>query len=122
MSSEGNSGDAAVCGTFMESCLRNKNDFVNIEAARAICASPSVTSRELSAAVNSLQLFLTSQKTVLVFAAVRTLSQVRSGYPSYLKSSTVFPFLCHLLNVINYPRWLLSILKQLRHAIMRWSS
>lgn len=40
-----------------------------------------MTSKELSAAVNSLQLFLTSQKTVLVFAAVRTLSQVAMKYP-----------------------------------------
>jgi len=86
LASDSNSGDAAVCGNFMESCLRNKSDFVNIEAARAMCNSPNVTSRELSGAVNSLQLFLTSQKTVLVFAAVRTLSQLAMKYPQAVAS------------------------------------
>jgi len=86
LANDANSGDAAACGNYMEACLRNKSDFVNIEAARAICNSPSVTPKELSAAVNSLQLFLTSQKTVLVFAAVRTLSQVAMKYPQAVAS------------------------------------
>ena len=80
------SADGAACGNYLESCLRNKSDFVNIEAARAICSSPNVTSKELTAAVNSLQLFLTSQKTVLVFAAVRTLSNVAMRYPQAVAS------------------------------------
>jgi len=86
VSNDKSSADAAACGNYLESSLRNKSDFVNIEAARAICNSPTVTSKELSAAVNALQIFLTSQKTVLVFAAVRTLSTVAMKYPQAVAS------------------------------------
>jgi coatomer protein complex subunit gamma len=78
--------DQASCASYLENCLRNKTDFVNIEAARAMCKDPNSNSKELSQAISTLQLFLTSQKTVLVFAAVRTLSEVALQFPNAVTS------------------------------------
>lgn len=78
--------DTSSCHAYLENCLRNKTDFVNIEAARAICRDPNSNSKELSQAISTLQLFLTSQKTVLVFAAVRTLSEVALQFPNAVTS------------------------------------
>eukprot|EP00656_Telonema_subtile_P035942 TRINITY_DN398_c0_g1_i3.p1 TRINITY_DN398_c0_g1~~TRINITY_DN398_c0_g1_i3.p1 ORF type:complete len:648 (-),score=206.34 TRINITY_DN398_c0_g1_i3:121-2064(-) len=78
--------DTSSCQAYLENCLRNKTDFVNIEAARAICRNPNSNSKELSQAISTLQLFLTSQKTVLVFAAVRTLSEVALNFPNAVTS------------------------------------
>ena len=54
-------------------------EMVIFEAARAICNMRDVSSRELTPAVTVLQLFLSSSKPVLRFAAVRTLNKVRGG-------------------------------------------
>ena len=51
---------------------------VIFEAARAIVGMPDVTARELAPAVTVLQLFLTSSKPVLRFAAVRSLNKARA--------------------------------------------
>ena len=64
---------------FLESCLRHKAELVIFEAARAITAMPDVTMRELAPAITVLQLFLTSSKPVLRFAAVRTLNKARAA-------------------------------------------
>ena len=61
---------------YLESCLRHKAEMVIFEAARAITELSGVTSRELTPAITVLQLFLTSSKPVLRFAAVRTLNKV----------------------------------------------
>lgn len=61
---------------FLESCLRHKTDMVIFEAARAITELSGVTSQELAPAITVLQLFLSSSKPVLRFAAVRTLNKV----------------------------------------------
>lgn len=61
---------------FLEGCLRHKSEMVIFEAARAITELNSVTSRELTPAITVLQLFLSSSKPVLRFAAVRTLNKV----------------------------------------------
>lgn len=61
---------------FLEACLRHKAEMVIFEAARAICNMPEVATRELTPAVTVLQLFLSSAKPVLRFAAVRTLNKV----------------------------------------------
>lgn len=61
---------------YLESCLRNKSEMVIFEAARAITELNGVTSRELTPAITVLQLFLSSSKPVLRFAAVRTLNKV----------------------------------------------
>ena len=49
------------------------------EAAKAITELQGVTSRELTPAITVLQLFLSSSKPVLRFAAVRTLNKVTSS-------------------------------------------
>ncbi|KAK9691084.1 hypothetical protein RND81_09G175000 [Saponaria officinalis] len=66
---------------YLESCLRHKAEMVIFEAARAITELSGVTSRELTPAITVLQLFLSSSKPVLRFAAVRTLNKVAMMHP-----------------------------------------
>lgn len=54
--------DVGALFEYLESCLRHKSEVVIFEAARAICALPRVSAKELSPAVNVLQLFLSSPK------------------------------------------------------------
>jgi hypothetical protein len=54
---------------------------VIFEAARAVTQLKDVTSRELTPAITVLQLFLSSSKPVLRFAAVRTLNKVAMTHP-----------------------------------------
>ncbi|PIO28177.1 hypothetical protein AB205_0148410 [Aquarana catesbeiana] len=67
---------------FIESCLRNKHEMVIYEAASAIIHLPNCTARELAPAVSVLQLFCSSPKPALRFAAVRTLNKVAMKHPS----------------------------------------
>ena len=60
----------------LEGFLRHKSDMVNYEAARAICDMRNVSAAELSRPIAVLQLFLTSPKSTLRFAAIRTLSKL----------------------------------------------
>ncbi|CAF1371729.1 unnamed protein product [Rotaria sp. Silwood1] len=55
---------------FIDSCLRHKNEMVIYEAASTIVSLKCVTPKELSSAVNVLQLFISSSKPVLRYAAV----------------------------------------------------
>ncbi|XP_039138853.1 LOW QUALITY PROTEIN: coatomer subunit gamma-2-like [Dioscorea cayenensis subsp. rotundata] len=66
---------------YLESCLRHKAEMVIFEAARAITELSGVTNRELTPAITVLQLFLSSSKPVLRFAAVRTLNKVAMTHP-----------------------------------------
>lgn len=66
---------------YLEGCLRHKAEMVIFEAARAITELNGVTSRELTPAITVLQLFLSSSKPVLRFAAVRTLNKVAMMHP-----------------------------------------
>ncbi|XP_030525098.1 coatomer subunit gamma isoform X1 [Rhodamnia argentea] len=66
---------------YLESCLRHKAEMVILEAARAITELNGVTSRELTPAITVLQLFLSSSKPVLRFAAIRTLNKVAMTHP-----------------------------------------
>ncbi|KAJ6796479.1 coatomer subunit gamma-2 [Iris pallida] len=66
---------------YLETCLRHKADMVIFEAARAITELNGVTSKELTPAITVLQLFLSSSKPVLRFAAVRTLNKVAMTHP-----------------------------------------
>ncbi|KAB1224456.1 Coatomer subunit gamma [Morella rubra] len=66
---------------FLEGCLRHKAEMVIFEAARAITELSGVTTRELTPAITVLQLFLSSSKPVLRFAAVRTLNKVAMTHP-----------------------------------------
>ncbi|EXB63576.1 Coatomer subunit gamma-2 [Morus notabilis] len=66
---------------YLESCLRHKAEMVIFEAAKAITELNGVTNRELTPAITVLQLFLSSSKPVLRFAAVRTLNKVAMTHP-----------------------------------------
>ncbi|CEG39539.1 coatomer subunit [Plasmopara halstedii] len=72
--------DPAPLYSFLQKMLYHKNEMVLYEAARALCTLP-VDSRDLTQAIVVLQLFLSSSKPTLRFAAVRTLSQVALTQP-----------------------------------------
>ncbi|KAF8072392.1 Coatomer subunit gamma [Scenedesmus sp. PABB004] len=80
-SQPGPNGEARPFYDFLESCLRHKAELVIFEAARAICNLRDVSARELQPAITVLQLFLSSSKPVLRFAAVRTLNKVAMSHP-----------------------------------------
>ena len=61
---------------FIESCLRHKSEMVTYEAASAIVSLKNTTTKELGPAVSVLQLFCSSPRPTLRFAAVRTLNKV----------------------------------------------
>jgi Adaptin N terminal region len=67
---------------FVESCLRHKSEMVIYEAAHAIVNMKKTSARELAPAVSVLQLFCSSSKPTLRFAAVRTLNKVAMTHPA----------------------------------------
>ncbi|KAK4401548.1 Coatomer subunit gamma-2 [Sesamum angolense] len=80
------SGDNSQAGErpfydYLEGCLRHKAEVVIFEAARTITELSNVTTRELTPAITVLQLFLSSSKPVLRFAALRTLNKVAMTHP-----------------------------------------
>ena len=66
---------------FLEASLRHKSEIVVYEAARAICNLPILEPQDLSAAISVLQLFLSSPKPAVRFAAMRTLASVANVHP-----------------------------------------
>jgi coatomer protein complex subunit gamma len=66
---------------FLEGCLRHKSEMVIYEAARALVNLKNVSARDLAPAISVLQLFLSSPKPTLRFAAVRTLNKVAMTHP-----------------------------------------
>jgi len=76
-----NSTNARSAYQFLESCLRHKNEMVIFEAAKTICSLPGATGSEMNPAVTVLQLFISSNKASLRFAAMRTLSEVAARQP-----------------------------------------
>ncbi|XP_049814828.1 coatomer subunit gamma isoform X1 [Schistocerca nitens] len=77
----GGSSDSPLL-EFIDSCLRHKSEMVIYEAAHAIVNLRRTTSRELAPAVGVLQLFCSSPKPTLRFAAVRTLNKVAMTHPT----------------------------------------
>ncbi|KAL3853564.1 hypothetical protein ACJMK2_017098 [Sinanodonta woodiana] len=67
---------------FIESCLRHKSEIVIYEAAHAMVNMKETTAKELAPAVSVLQLFCSSPKPTLRFAAVRTLNKVAMKHPA----------------------------------------
>jgi coatomer protein complex subunit gamma len=59
---------------------------VVLQAARTIAELNQVSARELAPAIVCLQLFLTSRKTVMRFAAVRTLNMVSMTKPASVQA------------------------------------
>ncbi|KAF8665418.1 hypothetical protein AX16_000437 [Volvariella volvacea WC 439] len=74
---------------FLEGWLRHKSDMVNFEAARAICEMKNVPSQSLTKAIAVLQLFLSSPKPVLKFAATRTLAALALTHPAAVATCNV---------------------------------
>ncbi|XP_031562648.1 coatomer subunit gamma-2-like [Actinia tenebrosa] len=66
---------------FLENCLRHKSEMVIYEAARAIVNLKNLKSKDLCPAISVLQLFLSSPRPTLRFAAVRTLNKVAMTQP-----------------------------------------
>ncbi|KAJ7492160.1 adaptin N terminal region-domain-containing protein [Mycena latifolia] len=66
----------------LEGWLRHKSDMVNFEAARVICEMKNVTSAQLTKSIAVMQLFLSSPKPVLKFAATRTLASLALSHPT----------------------------------------
>ncbi|KAF0308268.1 Coatomer subunit gamma-2 [Amphibalanus amphitrite] len=79
---EEDAGTESPLFDFVDSCLRHKSEMVVYEAAHAIVNMPRTSPRELAPAVSVLQLFLSSPKPTLRFAAVRTLNQVAMTHPA----------------------------------------
>lgn len=66
---------------FIEKCLREKSEMVVYEAAHAIVNLKRTSARELVPAISILQLFCSSPKATLRFAAVRTMNKVAMVHP-----------------------------------------
>ena len=84
------SGETRPFYDFLEGCLRhNYNEMVIFEAARAIAGLKDVTQRELAPAITVLQLFLSSSKSILRFAAIRTLNQISMVQPTAVTNCNI---------------------------------
>ncbi|KAI9570164.1 coatomer subunit gamma [Boletus coccyginus] len=73
----------------LDGWLRHKSDMVNFEAARAICEMKHVTASQLTKPIAVLQLFLSSPKPVLKFAATRTLAALALTHPASVAACNV---------------------------------
>lgn len=67
---------------FVCSMTHHGHDIVVFEAAKALCSLRNITAKEIQPAVLVLQLYLTSHKPSLRFAAVRLLNRVATNHPS----------------------------------------
>lgn len=72
----GTSSLSNLCFDFLESSLSHSNKMLSYEAARTICSLPNLGTLNLSRAMECLRDMLFSDKTIVRFAAVRTLSNV----------------------------------------------
>ncbi|KAK7102060.1 coatomer subunit gamma-2-like [Littorina saxatilis] len=79
---EEDAGSGSPMFDFIESCLRHKSEMVIYEAAQAIVQLKNTTAKDLAPAVSVLQLFCSSPKPTLRFAAVRTLNKVAMKHPA----------------------------------------
>lgn len=73
----------------LEGWLRHKSDMVNYEAARALCTMSGVSAEHQARAISVLQMFLSSPRSVLKFAAVRTLAELAQVRPAAVQSCNV---------------------------------
>ncbi|KAN0060258.1 coatomer subunit gamma [Thecaphora frezii] len=73
----------------LEGYLRHKSDMVNYEAARVICEMKHVSTQELYRPIAVLQLFLSSPKSTLKFAAIRTLAKLAQTQPMAVQTCNV---------------------------------
>ncbi|KAI8325326.1 coatomer subunit gamma [Martensiomyces pterosporus] len=73
----------------LEEWIRHRSDMVSLEAARALCQLRDVTAKQLTPAVNALQLFLSSPKPTVKFAAIRTLNALARTHPEAVQPCNV---------------------------------
>ncbi|WFD35993.1 coatomer subunit gamma [Malassezia cuniculi] len=73
----------------LEGWLRHKSDMVNYEAARALCGMNGLTNEQLQRPITVLQMFLSSPRASLKFAAVRTLAELAQTRPAAVQSCNV---------------------------------
>jgi|Transcript_66883 coatomer protein complex subunit gamma len=75
---------------FLDMCLRNKNEMVTYEAARALCqlaaqdtegSGQTVLGYDISHVTTNLQIFLTSPKPVIRFGAIKMLNRLAQQRP-----------------------------------------
>lgn len=97
---------------FIESCLRHKSEIVIYEAAHAIVNLKNTSAKELASAVPVLQLFCSSAKPTLRFAAIRTLNKViQCNLEIILLNRKTF---CHCSNGLNqYQKFLPNLTTEL---------
>jgi coatomer protein complex subunit gamma len=69
---------------FLEASLRHQSEMVIYEAAKALCTLPNMEQRDLNPAITVLQLFLSSPKPTLRYAAMRCLSDVSNRQPAVI--------------------------------------
>ncbi|KAM5535823.1 hypothetical protein V8D89_010441 [Ganoderma adspersum] len=82
----------------LEGWLRHKSDMVNLEAARVICEMRNVSATQLTRSIAVLQLFLSSPKSTLKFAATRTLAALAVTHPQSVAACNI-----DLENLISDP-------------------
>ena len=70
----------------LDGWLRDKNEMVNFEAAKAICNIHNITEGEITQAIHTLQRFLSSPRAITKFAAIRILHTVASFKPQAVQS------------------------------------
>ncbi|KAJ2006333.1 coatomer subunit gamma [Coemansia thaxteri] len=71
---ENDPGLTAQLHALLEEWLKHRSDMVSLEAARAVCQLGSATGGQVAAAVGALQVFLSSPRAAVRFAAIRTLN------------------------------------------------
>jgi len=72
---------------FLENSLHKSNEMIILEAAKTICSLSDVSTKLLQDANRILQMFLSSHKPVLKFAALRTYNKLAGTYPKIVASN-----------------------------------
>ena len=70
----------------LDNWLRDKNEMVNFEAAKAICNLRDVQDNEMTQAIHTLQRFLSSPRAITKFSAIRILHTVASFKPQVVQT------------------------------------
>ncbi|WFD42574.1 coatomer subunit gamma [Malassezia psittaci] len=81
--------DPNMRGSLVESLvgwLRHKSEMVNYEAARALCSMNGVGAEQQSRAIAVLQMSLSSPRSTMKFAAVRTLAELAQTRPQAVQA------------------------------------
>ncbi|KAJ1733985.1 coatomer subunit gamma [Coemansia biformis] len=75
--------------TLLEEWIRHRSDMVSLEAARAVCQLQGASGKQLTSAVNALQVFLCSPRPTVRFAAIRTLNALARTQPEAVQPCNV---------------------------------